>query len=729
VHQAPAAARRPPLPLPAPAPGPVRGRPARLTRPARWPAFLFAAAILVAASAPAPAPSMSVADAHGQPPGGTDRTVAAAATPSPLPASSFARRLSSEVYAFLPYWQLTTATDAYLRYDLVTDIALFSIGLTSSGTIATTATGYPTVTGSTAATIVSHAHAAGVRVDLTVTSFGYAKNTAFFTDPTAMSTAVAAIAAMVKAKGLDGVDLDIESLYNANFAAYGVFVGQLRTALRAANPAARVSVATNASLSGAAMAVQALANGADRVFIMGYNYRSAGSNPAGSIAPLVRADGGKSLTWTLDTYASYGIAADRLLLGLPYYGRTWSTTTGDLHAPTIGSVGVFFPGTDLPAVPAGTQVQHDPIEGSAWFAVQDPTTLAWTETYFDDATTLKAKYALATSRRLAGVGIWALGYDRGASPFWDAIVGAFGTVRRAGVDRYGTAAAVSADAFPTGAGVAYIATGTTFPDALAAAAAAGTAKAPVLLVTPTAIPPATAAELSRLKPARIVVVGGTAAVSDAVLGSLTAYTGGTVTRIGGADRYATAAALSSSTFPAGALVAYVVTGTEFADAVSAAPAAARGGGPVLLTRPTTAPAVLLAELTRLHPTRIVIVGGTGVVAPSVVAAIAAAVPGASIARIAGADRYATSAAVAATFPAGVPIVYAASGVDFPDALAAAAAAGAQGSPLVITNPALLPASIRDQIVRLQPTRAVVAGGSAVVWDQVLVAIRTAVATP
>ncbi|TAJ98963.1 MAG: hypothetical protein EPO36_13660 [Chloroflexota bacterium] len=652
----------------------------------------------------------------------------AAGPAAPLPQASFARRLSGQVYGYLPYWEIDSGTDAYLRYDLVTDIALFSVGLTSSGAISTSGTGYGPVTGSTAATIVSHAHAAGVRVDLTITSFGIDKNSAFFGNPAAMATAVTAISNLVQAEGLDGVNLDVELLENSDFAAYGVFVGQLRAALRSWNPDARVSVATNGSLSGAGMAVQAVNNGADRVFIMGYAYRTSGTSPAGSISPIARTDGGKSLTTTLDLYASKGVPADRILLGLPYYGRSWYTTSGDLHAPTTSSAGVFIPSDDLAAVPPGTVIQHDQAEGSKWFAIQDSAG-TWTQTYFDDPATLRAKYGLASQRGLAGVGIWTLGYDRGVGGYWDAIVASFGTVRVAGADRYATAAAIARDAFAPGVSVAYVATGASFPDALAAAAVAGGVGAPVLLVTGVGIPAATSAELARLQPARIVVVGGPAVVTEAVVTALAAYSPGGAVRVSGADRFATAAALSASAFAPGVAVAYLVNGSGFADAVSAAPAAARDHGPVLLTRTDVLPNETIAELARLAPGRVVIVGGPGVVGDQIVGALASVVPGTGVFRLSGPDRYATSAAVAATFDSGVPAVYAATGLNFPDALAAAAAAGSNGSPMVLTNPLALPEAIRAEIVRLNPSRAVIAGGLAAVSSAAEAAIREAVAAP
>lgn len=710
--------------LPTPA-GALQGAPRRPTSPGWKIRAGGLVALLVAAASPVPA-TVTASPAGPLPP-------AARATPHafgvPLLEERFARRLSAEVYGFLPYWEIDEGVDGYLRYDLLTDIALFSVTFTSAGEIATSGGGYASITGPRAAAIVANAHAAGVRVDLTVTSFGFDKNSAFFGNPAAMATAATAISDFVQSEGLDGVNLDVESLYNADFAAYGRFVGQIRAALRSWNPAARVSVATNGSISGTGMANQALANGADRVFLMGYNYRTAGSSPAGSIAPIVRANGDKSLSWTLDLYASKGIPADRILLGLPYYGRSWYTVSETLNAQTTGSVGVFIPSDNLATVPPGTAIQHDRAEGARWFAVPDPATQQWTQTYFDDPLTLRAKYDLATQRRLAGVGMWALGYDRGVPGYWDAISAAFGTIRVAGADRYATAAAIAAEAFAQGVTIAYVATGTDFPDALAAAAAAGAMRAPVLLVTPIGIPDATAAQLARLKPDRIIVVGGPGAVSDAVLPTLNGLAPGGASRIFGQDRFATAAAVSAATYPVGAGVAYVTSGTGFPDAVSAAPAAARDGAPVLLTQADTAPGSMLTELARLAPTRVVIVGGVAAVSDGVVAAIQATLPTAVIDRLAGPNRYETSAAVAATFPAGVRVVYAASGLGFADAIAAAAAAGAQAAPMVLTTPDALPASIRDEVARLRPTRAVIAGGPAALSEAALAAIREAVSAP
>ena len=88
--------------------------------------------------------------------------------------------------------------------------------------------------------------------------------------------------------------------------------------------------------------------------------------------------------------------------------------------------------------------------------------------------------------------------------------------RLAGANRYATAAAVSAWAYPGGAPSVFLAAGTAFPDALSGAVAAGLAGVPMILTNPDAVPAETLAEVRRLSPAAITVLGGLVSVSDGV---------------------------------------------------------------------------------------------------------------------------------------------------------------------------------------------------------------------
>lgn len=198
----------------------------------------------------------------------------------------------------------------------------------------------------------------------------------------------------------------------------------------------------------------------------------------------------------------------------------------------------------------------------------------------------------------------------------------------------------------------------------------------------------------------------------------------TVSRLAGADRYATAAAVSAASFAPGVPVAYVAIGTNFPDALAAGAAAARRGGPVLLVTSGSIPAATASELARLKPAAIKVVGGASIVSDGVLVSLAAYATTGSVARLAGATRYATAAAISRdTFAPGVPVAYVATGTNFPDALAGVAAAGSLGGPVLLTSPGELPGDTAAELGRLRPGRIVVLGGTGVISDGVAAALR------
>lgn len=291
--------------------------------------------------------------------------------------------------------------------------------------------------------------------------------------------------------------------------------------------------------------------------------------------------------------------------------------------------------------------------------------------------------------------------------------------RLSGADRYSTSAAVSKTSFASGVPVAYIASGGGFADALSGAPVAGLRKGPVLLSSTTSIPEGIATELKRLKPKKIIVLGGTGVISDKVVSALKKYTSGSVTRLAGADRYATSAAISKSAFASGVAVAYIAAGADFPDALAGAPVGTVKKAPVLLTATGSLPATIAAELKRLKPKKIVILGAKSSVGDAVVASLKKLTSG-GVTRVAGADRYATPAAISAsTFSPGVPVVYIANGTQYPDALSGAPVAGVQRGPVLMVSGTSVPSSVAKELARLKPKRIVVLGGTGAVTDAVL----------
>ncbi|MBW3578266.1 MAG: glycoside hydrolase family 6 protein [Actinobacteria bacterium] len=295
-------------------------------------------------------------------------------------------------------------------------------------------------------------------------------------------------------------------------------------------------------------------------------------------------------------------------------------------------------------------------------------------------------------------------------------------VRLWGKDRTETAAIISAATFPPGVPVAYLATGEGFADALAGGPAAARAGAPILLTGRDSLPQATADELARLRPAAVTILGGTAVVSETVRAQAADVTGASVDRLGGTDRYATAAGIARRSFASGVDVAYVATGRAFADALTGGVPAAIEGGPILLTEPQALPASTVEALRALRPARIVILGGTAAVSEAVHAQLTAYAP---VSRRWGTDRFATAAAVlGSSFPGPVDTVFLATGERYPDALAGVPAAFSAGAPLAIVESRAIPQAVGEQLQRLSPRRIVLLGGTTAIDAGVETAARS-----
>ncbi len=291
-------------------------------------------------------------------------------------------------------------------------------------------------------------------------------------------------------------------------------------------------------------------------------------------------------------------------------------------------------------------------------------------------------------------------------------------LRLAGGDRYATAAAISRSRFGGGASTVFIATGASFPDALAGSPAAARANGPILLTDRWTLSSATETELARLKPSRIVILGGTGAVSANVATRLGSFAG-SVVRWAGADRFATAAMVSEKSFSPGVPVAYVATGMTFPDALSGGALAGRNGGPILLAKSNSLPIATARELDRLNPAKIVILGGTGAINAAVAEALKAY--SGSVSRLAGADRYATSVQVsrASYGSGGSDAVFVATGSNFPDGLAGGPVAALVPGPLLLVSQSSLPSAVASELSRLGPDTVYVLGGTGSVSDGVV----------
>lgn len=285
--------------------------------------------------------------------------------------------------------------------------------------------------------------------------------------------------------------------------------------------------------------------------------------------------------------------------------------------------------------------------------------------------------------------------------------------RIAGNDRFATSAQISARTFPGGARTVYVASGFDFPDALSAAALAGAADGPLLLVSTTSVPSVILTELRRLDPDRIVVAGGPGVIADAVLTTLRTVTSD-VDRIFGSNRFETSRKLALDAYRvSGSATVYLATGLDFADALAAGPAAAAVNAPVVLVNgalPLLDPETL-DLLDTLGTDQVVITGGIGAVSAGIEQDLRDA--GLQVTRFAGSDRFDTAAQIAADSFPDAPRSYIATGTGFADALSGGAAAGALGAPLFTVRTGCVTTGAHTALRNQDPDDIVLLGGLSV----------------
>jgi len=405
------------------------------------------AVIATLVSLPNPGPSTADTTPSGRAIGSSGAATGEAPTPVPTPTARPGEG-GTELYGYLPYWQITDSMAAYLPQVPVTTLAMFSVSARRNGAIDPRDTGYTRITGDLGRRIIADAHARGTRVELVFTSFGEGRNGIFFgrlplraPKPTASASpgvgpgvgpsvaptggpdlsappatppwqrTVGELVRLARDLGSDGINVDVEQLNELDRNAYGQFLGTLRATLRAAIPDATVTVATEAGLRGTGNALAAARAGVDRVFLMGYDYHWSGSQP-GASSPVDRSDGVSSLRWSIDQYVEAGVPRDHILLGLPLYGMSWLTTGPDRSDTVIGRGATWIPNRhpDVLLAP-GFRPFRDSLEVAEFFIRLERR--AWRITYYDSPDTLRVKLALARDAGLAGGGFWAIGYERG----------------------------------------------------------------------------------------------------------------------------------------------------------------------------------------------------------------------------------------------------------------------------------------------------------------------------
>ncbi len=293
--------------------------------------------------------------------------------------------------------------------------------------------------------------------------------------------------------------------------------------------------------------------------------------------------------------------------------------------------------------------------------------------------------------------------------------------RLAGADRYETAVEVSQAGWPEGSDTVFIARGDDFPDSLAGVPLAYSMDAPILLAKPEGFNQETKQELERLEARQALILGGEAAVPEAVENELESFRL-SVERISGKDRYETAAKISGELAElkeADFEKAFITTGKDFSDALAVSAYAASNEFPVLLTCSDSLPGATREVIEGMNLDHLVIIGGENMIDKEVAGELKTLVS--NLERVEGADRYKRMLQLAENYlPEEASEIFISTGHNFPDALAGGVLAAKRNSGIILVpgEEKNLPDELVDFIINRRFQRNTIFGGPVAVSGEI-----------
>jgi len=348
-----------------------------------------------------------------------------------------------EVFGFALASSLSDPTVGYpsWNFSVLSTVAFFGLHVNGDGTFANDS-GMSVWNSSQLTSLVSTAHSHGTRVVLTVVLQDFSAGTPTMCNGLShAATTVANTAAQVKAKGVDGVNVDYEGLNgscgttDSSFARHAMtnFVHSLRTALPAGSYLSVDTYASSAIDPLSFFDPSGLAGSADALFVMAYdleysNYHRAPTSCSTFCLGPTSPEG--SYYYNDATIAGWYMAtipASKVILGVPYYGRKACVGSGVPNAYPIGDVTAdsYLDASQesssnlvAPNTYAVHRDTHDGVGQERYDTWYNTSLNCVRELYWDDTVSLGNKYALVNADGLRGVGIWNLNYGGGAPELW-----------------------------------------------------------------------------------------------------------------------------------------------------------------------------------------------------------------------------------------------------------------------------------------------------------------------
>jgi spore germination protein YaaH len=348
------------------------------------------------------------------------------------------------VYGFLPYWNI----DQVKIEKELTHLAYFGLDIASDGAIISKDQdgnldpGYRELQGEKFLDLISQIQIQKGKIELVLKQFDNDTISNFLNNQPAQDNFLKSVDSILLAYPITGINLDIEySGENSQTLRPNLvqFVKKLNAHLDQKYNNINLSIDVYASAASNPQSLwdlNALKTEVDYIIVMAYDFHQRSSTQAGPVAPLFSENGqwNKDINQHLKIFFEQ-VPREKILLGIPFYGYCWRTDSKQAKANTYENTGftVSYKKTkELLAMAEGKTSQEPTWQGahqikksfdenalSPYLTYEQDNELY--TIYYEDATSLTYKLEYARQLDLAGIAIWALGYEDEERELWQAI--------------------------------------------------------------------------------------------------------------------------------------------------------------------------------------------------------------------------------------------------------------------------------------------------------------------
>ena len=322
--------------------------------------------------------------------------------------------LNKVVYGWHPYW----VGSVYQNYnwDLLSHFSFFSYEVNPVDGQALTTHGW-----STSSAVNAALNSGNTKVTLTVTLFS--DHSTFFNNPSAQQTLISNLINLVQSRGAHGVNIDIEGLPSAYKTDFANFMVDLCLQMHSAIPDSEVSTVLYAVDWNNVFDFSIMEPYVDHYIVMGYAYYYQGSSSAGPCDPLYHFGStyNYSISKTTSYYLDKGCPKEKLIMGLPYYGYQWPTSSLTIPSSTTGSGSAKTYRQVKDNSSGNYSISNHLFDQESYTDVYAFNDGGNYQCFLTEEEGFSKRLAHVNQSGIGGIGIWALGYDDGYNEFWNSI--------------------------------------------------------------------------------------------------------------------------------------------------------------------------------------------------------------------------------------------------------------------------------------------------------------------